>query len=102
MAATMRMLEQVAAKVEAGRKIPMKVFHPQPKDTGPSVRKDGDIFVVVAPALERIVARADVTSPVVRWQLQRHLTRLGVSKALEKAGAKPGDRVRCGDLEWEW
>ena len=30
------------------------------------------------------------------------LQRLGVSKALEKAGVKPGDRVRCGNLEWEW
>jgi hypothetical protein len=27
---------------------------------------------------------------------------LGVSRALEKAGVKPGDRVRCGSLEWDW
>ncbi|GAH87405.1 unnamed protein product, partial [marine sediment metagenome] len=38
----------------------------------------------------------------VRWQLKRQLARLGVSKALERAGIKPGDRVRCGNLEWDW
>ena len=26
----------------------------------------------------------------------------GLKKALEKAGVKPGDRIRCGNLEWEW
>jgi GTP-binding protein len=63
---------------------------------------EGDTFVVVAPELERMVSRTGVTSPGVPKQLQRQLARLGVSKALEKAGVKPGDRVRCGNLEWEW
>ena len=66
------------------------------------MHKEGDTFVVVAPELERIVARTGITSPGVRWQLEKQLQRLGASKALEKAGVKPGDRVRCGNLEWEW
>jgi Obg family GTPase CgtA-like protein len=41
-------------------------------------------------------------SPEVRWQLQTQLNRLGVSKALKKAGVEPGDRVRCANVEWEW
>ena len=64
--------------------------------------KEDDTFVVVASELERIVARTDVTSLGVPQQLKRQLSRLGVSKALEKAGVKPGDKVRCGNLEWEW
>ncbi|MCK5433837.1 MAG: Obg family GTPase CgtA, partial [Dehalococcoidales bacterium] len=67
-----------------------------------SVHKEGDTFVVVAPELERIVARTDMTSPGVHRQLKRQLARLEVVRALEKAGIKPGDRVRCGNLEWEW
>lgn len=98
----MKMLSQVAAKVEAGKKIPKMVFRPQPKGAGASVHKEGDAFVVVASGMERIVARVDMTDPEVRWQLQRQLTRLGVSKALERAGVKPGDKVRCGNFEWEW
>ncbi len=102
MAEAMKMLGQVAAEVEAGEKILKKVFHPQPRSVGVSVHKEGDTFVVVAPELERMIARVDMTSHEVRWQLQRQLTRLGVRKALERAGVKPGDKVRCGNSEWEW
>ena len=66
------------------------------------MHKEGDTVVVVAPELERIVARVDMANPEVRWQLQRQLTRLRVDKALEKAGVKPGDKIRCGNSEWEW
>ncbi len=102
MAETMKLLQSVTAEEEAGKKIHRKVFRPQPREVGPSVHKEGDTFVVVAPELERIIARTDITSLGVRWQLNKQLQRLGVSKALEKAGVKPGDRVRCGNLEWEW
>jgi GTP-binding protein len=102
MAETMKRLQSVAAKEGLGEKIPRKVFRPQPKDAVPSVHKEGDTFVVLAPELGRIFVRTDITSPGVRWQLKRQLQRLGVSKALERAGVKPGDRVRCGNLEWEW
>ena len=102
MAEIMKMLEQVSVEKEAGERIPRKVFHPQPRRIGISVHKEGNIFVVVAPGVERIVARTDVTSSEVQRQLNRQLQRMGVSKALDKAGAKPGDRVRCGNVEWEW
>ena len=101
MAETMQVLQSVT-EVEAGEKITKKVFRPKPRDVGIRVSKEGDTFVVVAPELERIVARTDMTTPVVRWHLKRQLARLGVGKALAKAGVKPGDRIRCGNLEWEW
>lgn len=102
MAETMKMLKRVTAEKEVGRKVPRKVFRPQPRVSGASVHKEGDIFVVVIPGLERIVAVAGATDSEVRGQLKSQLTRLGVSKALQKAGIKPGDKVRCGTLEWEW
>lgn len=102
MAETGKVLQSVTAEEESSEKIPTKVFRPQPKGTVPRVYKEGDIFIVVAPELERIVTGADVTSPGVRWQLKRKLVRLGISKTLERAGVKPGDRVRCGNLEWDW
>jgi Obg family GTPase CgtA-like protein len=49
-----------------------------------------------------MAARVDLNSPEVRWQLKRQLTRLGINRALEKAGIKPGNKVRCGQFEWEW
>ena len=101
MAETMKIL-QSAAKTQAGGKIVRKVFHPQPKSVVPRVRKEGDTFVVTAPELERIVARTDVASYGIHRELRRQLVRLGVTRALERAGVKPGDRVRCGNFEWEW
>ena len=102
MAEVMEMVSQVTVERRAGERVAMKVFHPQPRVAGTSVHKEGDTFVVMAPELERIVARADVSSPEVRWQIMKQFTRLGVDKTLEKAGVKPGDKVRCGTLEWDW
>jgi len=102
MAETINMLQSISDEAITGRGIPRKVFRPQPRGIDTSVRKEGDTFVVVAPELERIVARTGETSPRVHWQLRRQLARLGVTKALQTAGVKPGDRVRCGNLDWEW
>ena len=54
------------------------------------------------PELERIIAGAGVSPAEIRWQLNSQLIRLGINKALVKAGIKPGDKIRCGDMEWEW
>ncbi|MBI4186671.1 MAG: GTPase ObgE [Chloroflexi bacterium] len=100
MAEALRSLE--SAEVEVTVKPPGKVFHPQPRRAGVTIHKEGDVFVVVAPEMERLVAGADLTSGEVRRQLAARFARMGGHKALEKAGAKPGDRVRCGNFEWEW
>lgn len=102
MSEAMKLLSDINVKRKTGERTPRKVFRPQPRSAGASVHKEGDTFVVVAPGLERIVARTDVTDPEVYHQFKKQLARMGVSKALEKAGVKPGDRVRCGNLEWGW
>ncbi len=102
MAETAKRLQSVTGKAKAGTAVLKKVFHPQPKGTAPRVYKEGDTFVVVAPEPERIVAGTGVSSFEARGQLKKRFARLGVSKALEKAGVKAGDKVRCGEIEWEW
>jgi GTP-binding protein len=102
MATAVKMLGQVAAGRERGEKVTKKVFHPRPQGAKVSVRKDGDTFVVVAPELERIVARVDISHPIVYAQVRHEFDRLGASQALKKAGAEPGDKVRCGGIEWDW
>ena len=98
MAQALELLSQVATT----RKVPAKVFRPQPKEERVRVRREEGTFVVSAPELERILARVDMSRPQVRRQVDHQLARLGVRQALERAGIKPGDRVRCGDTEWEW
>lgn len=102
LAETMETLRQVDAVAKARVETPSAVFRPMPRRDTASVRKEGDTFVIVAPALERIVARVDMTNPEASSQFLRQLTRRGLGKTLAKAGVKPGDRVRCGDYEWEW
>jgi len=102
MAEVMKMVGQVAVERRVEEKISRKVFRPQPKVAGASVHKEGDTFVIIDPHLERIVAGTGTPSHEVLWQIRRQLIRMGVGKVLEKAGVKPGDKVRCGNLEWEW
>jgi len=102
MAETMKMLSQASVEGVTREKITKKVFHPQPRVSGAGVHREGNTFVVVVPELERIVARIDMSRPEVYSQIKRQLDRLGVSQALRQAGVKPGDRVRCGGLEWDW
>lgn len=102
MAETTKVLEQVTAEAGDGKKVPPKIFHPRPRVTGRRIYKEGDVFVVVAPELERLIAGRGETVTGLHLYLRKQFNRLGVSKALEKAGIKPGDRVRCGDIELEW
>ena len=100
MAETFKLLDMTpAAKTMA--KVPRKVFHPQPKGKAPGVQKEAGVFVVSSAGLERIVSGIDLSNPEVRRELRLQMERLGVSKALKKAGASPGDKIRCGNSEWE-
>ena len=97
-----KLLSKMGDEAEAGKVIPKTIFRPQPKSPGVSVHKEGDVFIVVSPELERLTGKGSGSDPEVRRQLQRQLGRLGISRALEAAGVKVGDKVRCGNYEWEW
>lgn len=102
MADTMQVLQQRTAEAIAGDKVAETVFRPKPRDTVTTVYRAEDTFVIVADVLERIVARVDINNPEVRWQLQGQMDRMGISRDLLKEGVKPGDKIRCGDTEWQW
>ncbi|MFC1908744.1 GTPase ObgE [Chloroflexota bacterium] len=101
MTAATKILDSAVVEQEIGE-TKTKVFRPQPRVSGISLRKEEGTFIVTAPELERLVTRDGTAGEEVRQQLQRYFARHGVKKALEKAGIKPGDKIRCGALEWEW
>ena len=80
----------------------IKVFRPQPRRRGTDVSKDGDTYVIEAPDIARVIRRVGMDDPTIRWQVHGLLMRKGIERELEKAGIKGGDKVRCGDIEWEW
>ncbi len=81
---------------------PPKVFRPQPRETGLTVIKEGDVFVVELPTLARMVSDTGEMTPQLVKYVQDQLGRQGLDRAVAKAGAKPGDKVRCGIVEWDW
>lgn len=69
----------------------------RPAATGVSVVRDDDgALRVVGRAAERTVALSDVTTAEAQAYITDRLDRLGVPKALARAGAQDGDEVRIG------
>ncbi len=101
MSATLEVLK-TKADAEKRPEQPGKVFRPQPKEARLKVSREGDTWVIRAPGLDRLIAGSGVTTNELRWQLNRQLEKHGVNSILEKAGVKAGDKVRCGELIWEW
>ena len=65
-------------------------------------RTDAGGFVVSGRAVERAVALSDITNIEALAYVQERLTRLGVDKALAKAGAAEGDSVEIGAFAFEY
>ena len=62
------------------------------------VRHDDASFEVLGRAALRAVGLSDLTQPEALDEARRRLDRLGVDRALARAGARNGDVVRIGDL----
>jgi GTP-binding protein len=82
---------------------PEKIFHPEPVDSGRGTfLKENDTFIINIPGLERIVAGQGGSEAEVIAFYRRRMERSGLARAIAHAGAKPGDKVRIGNLEWGW
>ena len=66
------------------------------------VEKGNEGYVVHCPAVERLIAGANLGDWRVVVQLRRQLERLGVDSELERQGVRPGDTVYIGGVELEW
>ena len=75
----------------------------RPLPEGFAVERVGEgEFVVVGKVAERAVALNDVTTDEAADYVQGRLRRIGVDRALAKAGAREGDTVHIGDLSFTW
>ncbi|MFQ5933435.1 MAG: Obg family GTPase CgtA [Dehalococcoidia bacterium] len=77
-------------------------FKPKPRREKAVVEKRGGLFVVRSDQVERLVAGTDLNDWEARAQLAAYMEKVGVQRALEKAGVKRGDTVRIGRAELEW
>jgi GTP-binding protein len=75
----------------------------RPLPSGVVVHRGPDgALVVRGRQAERAVALSDLTDAGALAYAQGKLRRLGVDRALVKAGAREGDRVRIGRFEFDW
>ena len=102
MRAVLRLLSESAPEKEAEESITRKVFRPQSRSVKAGVEREGDIFIIKAAEPVLSFTREALAEGELEWQLQHYLRRLGLKTALEKAGIKPGDKVRWGKHEWGW
>ena len=64
--------------------------------------REGAGWVVEGREAARAVALSDLTRPDALAEAHRRLQRLGIDRALARAGAQPGDTVRIGGLVFEY
>jgi GTPase len=90
-----------AARVERAEPAAFAVHRPAAESFRVEREEDGG-FVVVGREAERAVAVSDLTNLDALAFVHDRLKRLGVDRALARAGAQPGDRVRIGGLEFDY
>jgi GTP-binding protein len=77
------------------------VIH-RPAPEGVAVDRPGNVWVVSGREALRAVAVSDLNDPDALAHVQRRLKRIGVDRALAKAGAKEGDPVQIGRMEFSY
>jgi GTP-binding protein len=75
----------------------------RPAEEGFSVLRDDDgAWRVSGRSAERVVAMADLTNIEAMEYVQHRLRKMGVERALARAGAREGDVVRIGPVELDY
>ncbi|HEY6426416.1 MAG TPA: GTPase ObgE [Acidimicrobiales bacterium] len=77
------------------------VHRPAPEGVGVE-RAGPGAWVVVGRAAERAVALSDLNDTGAQAEAVRRLRRLGVDRALARAGARDGDEVTVGAMTFTW
>ncbi|MGQ9497351.1 MAG: GTPase ObgE [Desulfotomaculales bacterium] len=95
-----RLVYRIAALLkELPRPRPAAAAPTKPRETLAVKRRD-DVWVVEGERVERQVAMTDFENPEAVQYLQHTLRRLGVEDALRTKGAKNGDTVAIGGVEF--
>ncbi len=96
----LQVLRAVEAETSRGE---LEILRPQPKRRRFTVRRDHQgVAVVEGQSPEHWVETLDVANEEARQELFDRLRRMGVARALRRAGVAAGERVRVGSVELRW
>jgi GTPase len=80
----------------------MPVLRPESQERFSIHRDEEGRYVVEGHRIVTFVEMMDTDMEGSRAEIDRRLSRWGITKALRRAGAQPGDRVVFGTVELEW
>jgi GTP-binding protein len=66
------------------------------------VVQDGDAYKVIGERAEEAALKLGEGGYEALDELQDRLRRMGLERAMRRAGARPGDTIRVGKVEIEW
>jgi len=90
-------------RAEAAEAASSEIVVHRPIPEGVDVRRAGDgAWMVVGRAAERAVALSDLNDEGAQAEAVRRLRRLGVDRALARAGVRDGDEVTVGTMTFTW
>jgi GTP-binding protein len=95
-------LADAVRRARAALPAPSQFVVHRPVRAGYEVVREGGGWVIEGREATRAVALSDLTRPDALAEAQRRLHRLGVDRALARAGAQPGDPVRIGSLVFDY
>ena len=78
------------------------VFRAEKEPDGFEITKDNKVFVVSGEKIEKLVRMTNLNSYDSAQRFARQMRGMGVDEALRKHGAKDGDTVRIGKLEFDF
>ncbi|WP_103108277.1 GTPase ObgE [Brevibacillus reuszeri] len=78
------------------------VFRAEKEPDGFEITKDNEVFVVSGEKIEKLVRMTNLNSYDSAQRFARQMRGMGVDEALRKHGAKDGDTVRIGKLEFDF
>ena len=78
------------------------VLRPRPKGRRFEVEAVDGEYRVSGVNVQVMAQMMDVRDPATRDEFVRQLEKMGIARALERAGIQPGDTVRVGDTAFEW
>ena len=94
---------ELVAEARAAQPVSEAFVVHRPEQEGVRVeRGDDGAFVVVGRPAERAVAVTDLTNADALAYVHDRLRRIGVDRALARAGAREGDLVRIGPMSFEY
>jgi GTP-binding protein len=97
----LREIDAERREQEAAAPAKLPVIRPEPRDRL-EVTLEDDVFVVRSRQAEEHALKLADGGYDALDELQQRLRRMGLERAMRRAGARPGDIVRVGDVELEW